>query len=121
MLLMHVYFLVRIKTLLPPAKEKKIHGGCIIKTLQENQTHVVIQQIISHQKTMFPITFVQCIPMGHSNASHVAINKHSCWTINNDYVHRKLDYNTTHTTSNCDFNNYMTTNTTHHVKIYDIC
>jgi uncharacterized protein YpiB (UPF0302 family) len=55
------------------------------------QTHVVIQQIISHQKNMFQIMFVECIPMGHSNAIHVTMDMHSRWTINNDHVHRKLD------------------------------
>ncbi len=31
-----------------PCKKKKIYGECITKTLQENQTPIVIQQIIGH-------------------------------------------------------------------------
>jgi hypothetical protein len=41
-------FLARIETLLPLAKRKQFYGECIIKTLQENQTLIVIQQVIGH-------------------------------------------------------------------------
>lgn len=84
-----------------PCKRKELHGKGIINALQNNQAPIVLQQIIGHRKIILLITIVKCIPRQDLYPIQATLDKHPCWTLNNDHIHRQLKMNAIHIATLC--------------------
>jgi hypothetical protein len=94
---MHVYSLARIETLLPHAKENNSMVDASSKLCKRTKHPLSSNKSVAIEKTyILPIMFANYIPRGHLDAIHATMDMYSHWTINNDDVHRKLDWNTNH-------------------------
>jgi hypothetical protein len=65
---MHVYFLVRIETLLPHAKENSSMVDASSKLCKKTKHPLSSKKSLAIKKNILPIVFLKCIPRGQSNA-----------------------------------------------------